>query len=137
MKVVGLNGKEYNIKKFKSKDKDSEGHTLARKLIKEVYPLDTIWEEVELPGTKENCKKNLYADFLVPRVKILFEVHGKQHYEFVQFFHGTKLNFIEHKKRDARKKLWCEINDIIYVELPYNEDENEWRKRISSAKEAR
>lgn len=33
-------------------------------------------------------------------------------------------------KRDNEKKEWCELNNIQLVELPYNEDINEWRKRI-------
>ncbi|NCV19550.1 MAG: hypothetical protein EBW42_12500 [Rhodobacterales bacterium] len=37
----------------------------------------------------------------------IIEVHGEQHYEFSAFFHGTKLNFIKHKKRDKDKKQWC------------------------------
>jgi len=40
------------------------------------------------------------------------------------------MNFAQHKKRDREKIEWCELNGIEYIELPYSEDLEQWRKRI-------
>ena len=60
----------------------------------------------------------------------MVEVHGRQHYEYVPFFHVNKLGFVKSKLRDSDKREWCEINDIEFVELPYNMTDDEWREKI-------
>ena len=40
------------------------------------------------------------------------------------------MGFLRHKKRDKDKQEWCNINKIEYIELPYNESLQEWKKRI-------
>jgi len=37
------------------------------------------------------------------------------------------------KKRDRDKIEWCNINNIKYIELPYNETENQWIERMYHA----
>jgi hypothetical protein len=39
------------------------------------------------------------------------------------------LNFLKSQKRDREKQEWCEINNIKYISLPYN-NETEWRNSI-------
>lgn len=131
MKVIGLDGKQYNLQFNKHCGKCSSGHEKARILLKKIFPNDFIYEEVTLRGTKRFNKSDLYADFLIPAHRILVEVHGDQHYEQNNFFHDSKLDFIEGQKRDRRKIEWCEKNNIIYIELPDKENEDDWRRRIS------
>lgn len=69
----------------------------------------------------------LVADFFIPDLKVLIEVHGEQHYKFVKRFHKTNGGFNASKKRDKMKQEWCELNDIIYVELPFDQ-KDEWAK---------
>ena len=132
MKVVGLNGRSYNINinKFvvqgsKSPNK-SQYHLKARKLLREMYPY-VIMEEVSLPGVSGLA---LYMDFLVPSLMMGVEVHGRQHYEFVPHFHKNKSSYLQSRRRDAEKKQWCEHNDIVLVELKYSDDEETWRQQI-------
>ena len=62
-------------------------HLTARKLLKELFPYDTILEEVPLPGSnKPSRPSKLFADFFVPAYNLIVEVHGRQHFEFVSFF---------------------------------------------------
>ena len=35
------------------------------------------------------------------------------------------IRFINQKKRDNDLKEWCDINNLTYVELPFNEGEEE------------
>lgn len=134
MRVKGLDNREYPFTpKSKSKNKESSGHSIARELLKELYPNYSILEEIELPGTKLDMKKNLYADFYIPGMKLIIEIHGRQHYEFTPFFHKNIYDFYNSKKRDRRKIDWCDINGITYIELPDSESKDEWRRRIGNA----
>jgi len=102
-------------------------HLLARKLITQQYPTLQLLEEVPIPVKKSD---NYFLDFYLPILKTAVEVHGEQHYKFVGFYHSSKLGFLKSQKRDREKKEWCDINNIKYIELPYNESENEWSERI-------
>lgn len=133
MKVIGLDGKYYNLSIISQKRANaSKLHLLARQLLKEIFPLEVILEEVSLPGSKtERRKKPLFADFFVPGRKVLVEVNGEQHSKFNNYFHQNKLDFYMGQVRDADKREWCDINDIKLIELPYNESINEWRERFT------
>lgn len=130
MKVIGLDGKSYSLSfagKNEFTEEKSSYHLLARKILTDIFKPVRILEEVYLPG----CG-GLYADFFIPIYKTLIEAHGPQHYKFTPYFHASIHAFRMSKKRDEDKKRFCEINNIKFVELPYNEDENEWRKRIAN-----
>ena len=133
MKVKGLDGKTYvwsfygQMPDISDERKRSELHLRARNILKELYPVDRILEEVYLPGST-----GLYADFWLPLRNKIVEVHGEQHYKFVPFFHGTMLNFLSSKANDNKKRQWCELNGIIEVELPFNESDEQWKSRIES-----
>jgi very-short-patch-repair endonuclease len=121
MKVLGLDNKEYtfNYSKFyirNERDGKSSLHLEARQLLKEMLVGYSIYEEVTLPG----CK-TLYADFFIPQIRLVVEVHGEQHYKYIPFFHKQKADFFLGKKRDKNKIQFCEINDFSIAILPYNE----------------
>ena len=73
---------------------------------------------------------NGYADFNIPSRKLVVEVHGRQHYEFNEFYHKTKRGYQKSRARDRDKIAWCQLNDIDIVILKYSETENEWTNRI-------
>lgn len=106
----------------------SDLHLLARELIHKTYPTIQVLEEVPVYIRKGEV---LYLDFYLPLLKKCIEVHGKQHYEFVRFYHQTALGFIKHQKRDKDKQEWCMINQINYVELAYNNLDH-WERIISN-----
>ena len=72
----------------------------------------------------------LYLDFFIPNLMLAVEVHGRQHYEYVPFFHKTKAGYLKARARDEDKKEWCELNNINLIALNYLEDENSWRKSL-------
>ena len=131
MKVKGLDNHEYNLKlKNNTRENCSKGHELARQILKEIFPSYIIYEEITLPGSKEKTQtKPLYADFLIPNIRIIVEVHGQQHYTYSSFFHKDKLDFYRSKKRDQIKKKWCELNNFSYIELKYDR-QSKWREDI-------
>jgi len=105
----------------------SSYHLKARDLIKDAYPTMQILEEVPIHIRKSEV---LYLDFYIPLLKKCIEVHGEQHFKFVPFYHSTMLNFLKAQKRDKEKQEWCEINRIKYIDLSYNENIEEWKRKI-------
>ena len=107
----------------------SEYHLRARDLLKKTFPTCQILEEVSIPVRKGQV---LYLDFFLPLHNLCIEVHGEQHYKFIPFYHGSAFGFARSKKRDEEKVEWCEKNGIEVVQLPYNEDDDEWKRRIEN-----
>jgi len=139
MKVVGLNGREYNInlKKYLVKKSDktvkSKYHIAARELLAEMFSGYTVLEEVKLPGSRCPSKKSvLFLDFFIPTLMLGIEVHGRQHYEFCKFFHKTMAGFLQSNKRDFIKEDWCELNGIELIVLKYSDSIEDWRNQIDS-----
>lgn len=104
-------------------------HLKARQILKNCYPTLQVLEEVPVPIKRSD---SYYIDFYIPMLKTAVEVHGEQHYKFVQFYHNNQLGFLRSQKRDREKREWCELNNIRYIELPFTESENEWEVRIRS-----
>ena len=100
MKVVGLNGREYNLdtKKYliSTRIRRSFYHLQARELIVELFHPYQVLEEVTLPGSSMKRSK-LALDFLIPSCTIGIEVHGEQHFKYTPFFHKSKAGFAQAK----------------------------------------
>ena len=134
MKIRGLDGQVHNWKLHGYVVRASESrprsklHLKARSILKDIFPTVQILEEVAAPITRT---EKLFFDFYINTVKLVVEVHGQQHYKFNTMFHTSAQDFANQRKRDRRKAEWCEYNNITYVELPYNEDEDQWRIRIN------
>lgn len=137
MKVKGLDGRLYQWKIANhvplSNDERprSQYHVAARSLLKRLYPTDQILEEVPLPGVVAG--KTLYADFYVPLRRLLIEVQGEGHYSFIPQFHGDTVGYMAARRRDQAKREWCDLNELLLVELPYDETTSSWSARILSA----
>lgn len=129
MKCIGLDGRSYNlhVERVEFRENESKLHTTARQIIKEIFPCDTILEEVRLPGSK------LIADFLIFRPKLIIEVHGQQHYKYNSHFFNNKIDFLSAQKRDRDKIQWAEINNMRLIELPYNAMDD-WRDIIVNSR---
>jgi hypothetical protein len=130
MKITGLDGQVYNWnlsghQPLRSEEVGSSYHTRCRELLAELFPTESRLEELPLPGSG-----GLTADFFLPLRRMIIEVHGQQHYEYVQHFHHNRLGFLRSIQRDQRKQQWCDLNSIRFVELPWNEGVEQWRLRI-------
>lgn len=106
----------------------SSYHLQARTLLSSLHPTLQILEEVGVPIKKG---QTLYMDFYLPLLKWCVEVHGEQHYRFVPHYHGNMMSFLKSQQKDKDKQEWCLINNIKYIELPYNENLDQWKDRLS------
>jgi hypothetical protein len=132
MKVLGLDGCEYTLRvaghvpRGDDERPRSSYHLAARELLHRVYPVDTIAEEVALPG----CATALYADFFLPLRRLMIEVQGEQHFRWIQHWQISKMDFLWAKGRDLQKRRWCEVNQFALVELPFHETVEQWHERL-------
>lgn len=136
MKVIGLDDREYtwNLSKHKPKNKCSTLHERARQILKNEFVFEKIYEEVTLPGSKTNrTNRPLFADFFITP-NIMIEVQGQQHYKYNTFFFNNKLEFFRAQSRDRTKQEWCDKNNIVLIQLPFCETDEEWLKRIRNKK---
>jgi hypothetical protein len=131
MKVIGLDGRTHvwSLAGHSPKESDTEGrssgHLRARALLARLYPVDRRLEELTLPGAD-----GLRLDFYLPGRRLAVEVQGRQHDEYVGYFHKHRLGFVQSQGRDVRKSRWCELNGIRLVELPDGESDDEWADRL-------
>lgn len=132
MKVIGLDGKEHKwqIGRYnRQRPVVSNGHERARELLKELFPTEIVLEELTLPGTG---RSPLYADFYLSGKKMMVEVHGKQHFQYNQYYHGNVAGFMKSKARDNKKAEWCRINGIDLVILKDTDTDDKWREQLTS-----
>jgi hypothetical protein len=134
MNVVDLDGIESRWKLAGNrtpKSVTSKFHKRAKEVIGRVFPTAQYIEEVTVKLRKG---ETVYLDFYIPMFYIAIEVQGQQHYGYNPHFHTSRLAYYQSLRRDERKKEWCEINKIKYIEFPYKEKDDEWTARLTAIK---
>ncbi len=76
--------------------------------------------KVNLPR-EMSVRTYLKIDFYVPKYNIFIEFHGKQHYEYIPFFHRAEDSFAKQQERDAQLRKYCKQHKIKLIEIPYTE----------------
>jgi len=133
MNIIDLDGYAYKWKieqrfiRANDARPRSKLHLTARSLLKEIHPTLQICEEVPVRLRKN---KKVFVDFYINTVKTVIEVHGEQHYKFNTLYHSSAQDFINQKRRDNDLKEWCQLNNLNYIELLFNEDKHKWKNRI-------
>lgn len=61
-------------------------------------------------------------DFFLPDYNLTIEYNGRQHYEYIPFFHKTQDGFKNQLERDEKKRLYCKQNNISLLEISYKQD---------------
>ena len=109
----------YNLTWVNSKKKKmSRGQAAIVQTIEKILPNEKIEFELYL-GEK------LYLDIYIPLYGIGIEYHGRQHFEWVPFFHPTEADFRLAQRRDLRKEELCREKGISLVSFRYNDDLSE------------
>ncbi len=63
---------------------------------------------------------NLELDCYNKDLKLGVEVNGRQHYQFIPFFHKTHEKFRLQQYKDELKKRMCKDNGVEIISVPYN-----------------
>jgi hypothetical protein len=85
------------------------------------------------PETGRKLELDLYNEEL----KLAIEYNGRQHYEFVKYFHGEMEEFEKQKVRDTIKEGYCDIFKIELIEIPALQTYEEIDKFIEQSLYAR
>lgn len=118
MRFIDINGREHVFEldtSFKIKLEEecrSKSQFKIGVLLSKIFGRNNIFEDYPLPG----CA-NLSWDFWLPHLKIAFEFHGRQHFEYVKFFHETKSGFTAQLSADAKKQKIADVNNIKLIVL--------------------
>jgi hypothetical protein len=84
----------------------------AKDFLYSYWKNHAVFEEFPVAGTK------MTLDFYNATKKIAVEVQGRQHHKYVPYFHGKrKMGYLNQVKRDLDKKKYCEMNDVLLVEI--------------------
>lgn len=122
MKFKTLDGKERTLRNAKSyiinwdKKSRSKFQFEVKIFLKKYWEEDVVFEELKVVGTR------LSLDFFNASKKVAIEVQGHQHFSYVKFFHGNRINYLNQIKRDYKKIEFCELNKIKLIEI-YPKDE--------------
>lgn len=89
-------------------------------VLKEVFPTNVIVEEyyINYKGSR------LFFDFFIKDLGVLIEVQGRQHFEYVDHFHGSVDKFRGQKMRDNLKKEYIQYNPKLCLVYFYDKQDN-------------
>ena len=122
MEFQTIDGKLKRVKNLKKRIINWEASSRSKRqkavkdFLKDYWFYHVTFEEFPVVGTR------LSLDFYNANKRVAVEVQGSQHTKYNKFFHGGhKNNYLEQLKRDQIKAEFCEVNDIILVEI-YDSD---------------
>lgn len=111
--------KELGLTWVRRKDrKMSRGHAALFHILQRLAPNETV-------VTEYHIGERLMLDIYCPALKLAIEFHGRQHFYYVEHFHGDMKGFEESQKRDERKEQMCSEQGITLVVFRYNDNLDE------------
>ena len=114
-RVPGSNREVWvNIKKYRvdwDKPTRSKFQSSVKQFLRPYLENHIVAEEFRIPRTK------LTVDLIDFTSKVAYEIQGKQHSEYVPFFHGNLTGFYRQFGRDAKKAQFLEYNGYKLVEI--------------------
>ena len=106
--------------KRKGPPKDSKGEIESRRVLEDIF--QTQFDRIRpdfLRNPISGGGHNLELDCYNGHLKLACEYSGKQHYEFIPFFHKNKEMFMNQKYRDLLKADLCKKHGINLIVVPY------------------
>lgn len=92
----------------------SRGQAALTQMMRKLLPNEEIRTEEPLPD-------RLRLDVYCPRYKLAVEYHGRQHFSYVEHFHGDLDGFRESQFRDEKKIKYCQDLGIALVVFRYDD----------------
>lgn len=99
---------------------ESKGETECKRVLEKIFnkPFNKVRPDF-LRNQVTGNTNNLEIDCFNDELKIGLEYNGRQHYDFIPFFHRNKETFYNQKYRDELKRIKCRDNGILLIEVPY------------------
>ncbi len=116
MRLLNIRGKlvSKNVLKYKiqwDEPSASKIQFATKQFLKPFWAGMVVYEEFPVYGTR------LRVDILNATKRIAIEVNGRQHGDFVKFFHTGREKWRQSIKRDCDKHEWLIKNDFQVIEL--------------------
>ena len=83
----------------------------VKQLLRPFWQNQIVYEEFPVYGSL------MRVDILNATKRIAIEVNGRQHSEFVPFFHKSRSEYLKSIKRDHQKTEWLEKNNFKLLEV--------------------
>lgn len=100
-------------------DGSSKGEAICRRAIEAIMGQPFKRARPAFLRNHVTGKGVLELDCYNARLKLAVEYNGRQHYEFIPFFHKTKDAFLNQKYRDEMKQVRCADNGVTLIVVPY------------------
>lgn len=104
--------------------KDSTGERECRRVIEKL--MSAPFPKCRPPflaNDVTSTEANMYRlelDCFNPELGVAVEYNGRQHYEYVPFFHKNREAFYNQKYRDELKRIKCREHNVLLIEVPYS-----------------
>jgi len=98
----------------------SKGETECRRILEKLFNKPFLSQRPDFlrnPVTGGNF--NLELDCYNDSLRLAVEYNGKQHYNYIPFFHRNRDHFMTQKYRDDMKRRICKENKVNLIEVPY------------------
>lgn len=105
-------------KKTKKVRGDSSGEIECRRVLEKIYKKPFKKDRPSFLSNAVTGGHNLELDCVNYDVGVAVEYQGRQHYEYVPYFHKNKEAFLNQKYRDELKRHMCK-GKIHLIEVPY------------------
>lgn len=116
-------GKSHNCAVTKS-----SGEVIIEDFLKKQYEIltqrETLFCKNPITG------RQLPYDIEIPSLKVIVEIQGPQHYNYIEYFHGSEDNFHYQQRKDDYKRRYAEKNGYKVIYINYDEIENGQYKQI-------
>jgi very-short-patch-repair endonuclease len=83
----------------------------VKQLLRPYWQNQIVYEEFPVYGSR------MRVDILNATKRIAIEVNGRQHSEFVPYFHKSRAEYLKSIKRDHQKTEWLEKNGFNLLEI--------------------
>ena len=120
-KLQGIRLKKRNTGSRYTQDEYHKTETNLVKIVERIYGKKNVVTAFHPIWAKSDKGVLLEFDIYVPKYRLLIEYNGRQHYEFVRFFHKTLTRFRKQKRRDRQKACLARANGYRLVVIKYDE----------------
>lgn len=98
----------------------SKGEQECRKVLEQIFERPFPKQRPDFLANHITGEgNNLELDCYNADLGIAVEYNGRQHYNYVPYFHKNHDQFVNQKYRDDMKRRLCAENKVILIEVPY------------------
>ena len=113
---------------------DSSGETECRRVMAKIFNKSFLKARPDfLRNPVTGNTFNLELDCYDESLKLAVEYNGRQHYDYIPYFHKNNDRFLNQKYRDDMKRRICKEMGITLIEVPFTVEIKEIEDFLRSA----